>query len=229
LWSPRGPLVGYDFRWYIPAFPLGWTVTVDEELNLLEEAIRRLKIEYDVFFGGGSKKPPQDTEFRVSSLLKKFSDSQRLTFAQRFKYNSIAQKYALFSDLWRKKLRIKEEGYQRPQDAALGITGMRREEEQAAAAALEEGPEGKPAAEPFKVHCSDVEREQENVQALFNAMMEARKKSGEAAGAGGNFDSFKAFVKKKTEQIRKDYGCHSVEYSVEVENGQVRLKAKAKT
>lgn len=203
-------------------------MTVDEELNLLEETIRRLKIEYDVFFGGGSKKPPSDTEFRVQTLIKKFSDSQRLSFAQRFKYNAIAQKYALFSDLWRKKVRIKEEGYQRPQDAVLGIAGMRREEEQAAAEALEGAPEGKIAAEPFRVHCSDVEAEHDNVQALFQAMQEARKKSGEAAAGGGNFDSFKAFVKKKTEQIRKDYGCHSVEYSVEVENGQVRLKAKAK-
>ncbi len=202
-------------------------MTVDEELNLLDEALRRLKIEYDMFFGGGSKKPPEDTEFRVKSLIKKFSDSQRLSFAQRFKYNSIAQKYALFSDLWRKKVRIKEEGYQRPQDAVLGIAGMRREEEQAAAQAREQAPEGQVAEEPFKVHCSDVDAEHENVQALFNAMQEARKKSGEAGG--GSFDSFKAFVKKKTEQIRKDYGCHSVEYSVEVENGQVRLKAKAKT
>jgi len=204
-------------------------VTVDEELNVLDEALRRLKIEYDMFFGGGSRKPPEDTEWRVKSLLKKYSDSQRLNFAQRFRYNSIAQKYALFSDLWRKKLRIKEEGYQRPQDAVLGIAGMRREEEQAAAEALEEAPEGQVAPEPFRVHCSDVEKEHDNVQKLFDAMMDARKQSGEAAGAGGNFDSFKAFVKKKTEQIRKDYGCHSVEYSVEVEKGQVRLKAKAKT
>jgi len=61
---------------------------------------------------------------------------------------------------------------------------------------------------------------------LFNAMMAAKKKSGEA---GSNAPSIlQAFVQKKTEQIRKDYGCHAVEYSVEMENGQVRLKAKAK-
>jgi quinol monooxygenase YgiN len=42
-------------------------------------------------------------------------------------------------------------------------------------------------------------------------------------------ESFEKFVKKKTEQIRKEYGCHTVEYSVEVHDGQVRLKAKAKT
>ena len=40
-------------------------MTVDEELNLLEDNMRRLKVEYDVFFGGGSKKPPADTEWRV--------------------------------------------------------------------------------------------------------------------------------------------------------------------
>ena len=60
-------------------------MTVDEELNVLDENIRRLKIEYDVYFGGGSKRAPADTEWRVQSLLKKFSDSSKLNFAQRFK------------------------------------------------------------------------------------------------------------------------------------------------
>jgi hypothetical protein len=198
-------------------------VTVDEELNLLDESVRRLKIEYDVYFGGGSKKPPADTEWRVQSIIKKFSDSQKLTFAQRFKFNSIVQRYSLFSDLWRQKMKIKEEGYRRPQDAVLGIAGMRGEQEKAAAEALEEGT----AAAPFKIACSNPDAEHETVRTLFNAMMEAKKKAGEAASES-SFDSFKSFVKKKTDQIRKDYGCHAVEYSVEVQDGQVKLKAKAK-
>ena len=82
-------------------------MTVDEELKLLEDNIRRLKIEYDIFFGGGSKKPPTDLDWRVQSTLKKFSDSQRLSFAQRFKFNTIQQKYAIYSDLWRKKVSIR--------------------------------------------------------------------------------------------------------------------------
>jgi hypothetical protein len=151
-----------------------------------------------------------------------------MSFAQRFKYNGITQRYALFSDLWRQKMKIKEEGYRRPQDALLGVGGVRTAEERAAEEALET-----PAAggedKPFTVHCSDADSEHDKVQSLFNAMIEARKRSGDAAAAAANFDSFKAFVKKKTEQIRKDYGCHAVEYSVELEGGQVRLKAKAKT
>jgi hypothetical protein len=195
-------------------------VTVDEELNLLEDNMRRLKVEYDVFFGGGSKKPPTDTEWRVQSLIKKYSDSGKMNFSQRFRYNSIAQKYAIFSDLWRKKLKIKEEGYSRPQDAVLGVQGVRTAEEHAAAAALQAGNKA------FTTTCSNVESERENVQALFDAMMEAKKKAGEQSSAG--FDAFKSFLQKKTEQIRKEYSCHAVEYSVELENGQVRLKAKAK-
>ncbi len=199
-------------------------MTVDEELNVLEENVRRLKIEYDIFFGGGSKKPPADTEWRVQNLIRKYSDSAKLSFAQRFRYNGIAQRYALFSDLWRQKMKIKEEGYRRPQDAALGISGMRHEQEVAAAAALETADAG----QPFKIHCSDVDADQAAVKSLFEVMMEARKKAGQAADAS-SFDSFKAFVKKKTDQIRSQYGCSAVEYSVEVQDGQVRLKAKAKT
>ena len=199
-------------------------MTVDEEISLLEETVRRLKIEYDVYFGGGSKKPPTDTEWRVQSIIKKYSDAHKMNFAQRFRYNSIVQRYALFSDLWRQKMKIKEEGYRRPQDAVLGISGMRREEEQAAAAALEAGA----TEQPFKISCADVETDHAAVKSLFDAMMEAKKKAGQPADPN-SFDSFKAFVKKKTNQIRRESACPGVEYSVEVKNGQVRLKAKAKS
>jgi hypothetical protein len=35
-------------------------------------------------------------------------------------------------------------------------------------------------------------------------------------------------VQKKTEQIRKQYGCDAVEYTVDVQGGHVKLKARAK-
>jgi hypothetical protein len=202
-------------------------VTVEEELSMLEDSIRRLKIEYDVFFGGGAKKPPADLEWRVTSILKKYSDGNKMNFAQRFRYNTLQQKYALYNGLWQQKLKIKEEGYRRPQDAVLGITGLRIDQEHAAAEALaKKKRDEQKEFEGFKTHFSDVNAENDNVQRLFNAMMAAKKKAGENTNA--SVESFKMFVQKKTEQIRKDYGCHAVEYSVEMENGQVKLKAKAK-
>ena len=200
-------------------------MTVDEEISKLDDNLRRLKIEYDVYFGGGSKKPPADTEWRVSNSMKRIGETLKLNYAQRFRYNAIAQRYAVFTDLWRQKMKVKEEGYRRPADAMLGISGLRREQEVAAALAVSS--KGKKHEEkPFSVACSDPSKEKETVKALFEAMAEARRKAGRPADA--SFSSFENFVQKKTEQLRRQYGCHSVQYTVEVAEGQVRLKAKAK-
>jgi hypothetical protein len=69
--------------------------------------------------------------------------------------------------------------------------------------------------------------EREQVERLYNTLVAAKKKAGESVSGG--IDSFTAFVKKKTDEIRKQYHCQDVEYSVELANGHVKLKAKAKT
>ena len=84
-------------------------MTIDEELALLEDHVRRLKVEYEIYFNGGSRKAPTDLDWRVQGMIKKYSDSQKDS-PQRFKYNTVVQRYATYSDLWRQKLRIREEG-----------------------------------------------------------------------------------------------------------------------
>ena len=202
------------------------TVTIDEEISKLDESLRRLKIEYDVYFGGGSKKPPADTEWRVSNGMKRIGETLKLNYAQRFRFNAIAQRYAIFSDLWRQKMKIREEGYRRPADAQLGITGLRHEEEEAAAKELEAKTK-KHDQSPFSIACSDPAHEPEKIKALFEAMAESQRKHGGPAKAN-SFASFQKFVQKKTQEIRREYGCHSVQYTIEVADGQVKLKAKAK-
>lgn len=199
-------------------------MTIDEELSQLEDSIRRLKLDYDVYFGGGSKKPPLEADARVQSIIKKYADAGRMNFAQRFRYNTMAQRYALYAGLWQQKLKIKDEGYRRPQDAVLGIQGMRIEQEQQAAAELN----AKADSGTFTTAITDVENDRESVERLFQAMVAARSRAGDKAAAGASLESFKVFVKKKTEQLRQEYKCNAVEYSVETEGGQVKLKAKAK-
>jgi hypothetical protein len=212
-------------------------VTIDEELNLLESQLRRLKIEYEVYFSNPPKKPPTDIEWKVLSLLRKFSDGGRLTFSQRFRYNEMAQRYAIYSDLWRKKGRIREEGYRRPQDALLSVQGVRPVEgaepetrpvyglgQAGTAAAV--APAARAQERPLTVQCSDPTAERDQVEKLYQALTEAKKKSGESVA--GNLDSFASFVQKKTAQIRQENNCLAVEYSVEMQDGHVKLKARAK-
>src|SRR5438477_12515152 len=153
-------------------------MTVDEELNVLETQLRRLKIEYEIFFSNPQKKPPSDIEWKVLALLRKFSDGGRLSFSQRYRYNEIAQRYAVYSDLWRKKARIREEGYRRPQDALLSVQGVRLEEHETKhkTYGLSQHSEGggEPGA-PFTVHCTEPRAEGEQVEKLFVALTEAKK------------------------------------------------------
>ena len=211
-------------------------MTIDEELNLLDQQLRRLKIEYEIFFNNPAKRPPTDVEWKVLSLIRKFSDSPRMSFSQRYRYNEMAQRYAIQSDLWRKKMRIREEGYRRPADALLSVQGVRvpeeRESKHNPVYGLSHHPTGAAsepnaaADRPFSVQCSGTAVENERVESLYKALAEAKQKSGEKVS--GNLDSFAAFVRKKTSEIRKEHGCEAVEYSVELEGGRVKLKAKAK-
>jgi hypothetical protein len=210
-------------------------VTIDEELTVLDTQLRRLKIEYEIFFSNPSKRPPTDIEWKVLAMLRKFSDGGRMNFSQRYRFNEMAQRYAIYSDLWRKKSRIREEGYRRPQDALLSVQGVRTAEEElkphhpkaygvssAAAAAASSSS----SSQPFTLQTVD-QSEREQVERLYNTLVAAKKKAGE--NVSGNIDSFATFVQKKTEQIRKQYKCENVEYSVEITDGGVKLKAKAKT
>ncbi len=217
-------------------------MTTDEELSLLDQQLRRLKIEYEIFFNNPAKRPPTDIEWKVLSLLRKFSDGARMKFAQRYKYNELAQRYAVQSDLWRKKMRIREEGYRAPHEAMLSVQGVRASEEREAkfptayglsrksAAAGATGSDGAEAqaseAGAFSVQVSGSVTEREKVAALYKALADAKAKTGEKTV--GSLNSFTSFVQKKTSEIRREHGCSTVEYSIELQNGQVKLKAKAK-
>ncbi len=194
-------------------------MTVDEELSQFDDNLRRLKIEYDVYFGGGSKKAPADLEWRIQATIKKFQDG-RMSGAQRFKYNTLVNKYSIFNSLWQKKLRIKEEGYRRPQDAILAIQGVRQN----------------PVVEEQKGHrhpvvavnCSDPESDRDRLRHLYEQLQSEMQRAG-GGGSAQTFESFYGFIRKKTDHLRQEYGCNSVEYSLQTESGKVRLKAKPTT
>jgi hypothetical protein len=203
--------------------------TIDEELAQMERDIRQLKIEYDMFFGGGRKRPPTEVEWRIELLIKRYSErGGDLKFGQRFRYNNLAQTYAKYKDVFRKRMAQREEGkIERHFGAAAKAIeaerakGQARPEQQAAAST---------AAEPkeFRMVCSEPEKETEKVDRLFEAFLEAKKQAGEATGKVTRA-GFNEFVRKKTKDLQNSKNCRDVEYVVETVNGQVKLKALVKS
>ena len=202
--------------------------TIDEDLGQIERDIRQLKIEYDQYFGGGRKRPPTEIEWRIDLLMKRYSErGGDLKSAQRFRFNNLNQTYAKYKDIFRKKLKQKEEGtIQRH----FGAAARAIEAERARAAKLEPSTRAPRQIEldgPFRMTCSEPDREPDKVEQLYQALVTAKQQAGEDIGklTPANFAEF---VRKKTKDLQKQKNCTEVEYVVEVVDGQAKLKALVK-
>jgi len=209
--------------------------TVDDDLNQIERDTRTLKIEYEQYFGGGRSRPPSDTQWRVESLLRRYNErTAELSFGQRFKFNNLAQTYAKYHDMWRKKLIQKEAGTQQHHFGAaakaIEAERARKAAEQPVVATADAVAEtvavaiaerGKPV---FAQSFAQADIDSNKVQVLYSKLIEARTETGESAGAP-SLQDFERFVRQKTKDLQ-DKGGREVEYTVSIEGGRVKLKAR---
>jgi hypothetical protein len=82
---------------------------VDRQILRLEDDIRKLKIDFDIYFNGAAKRPPLEARARLESALKRISDDRNLTYAQRYHFNSLISRFNSYRELWRRNLKKKGE------------------------------------------------------------------------------------------------------------------------
>jgi hypothetical protein len=182
--------------------------SVDDQLSRLEENIRRLKIEFDVFFNGCSKKPPYDTKGRVDTMIKRLGDDRTLTYAQRYRYNSLGSRYNAFRDLWRRTMQGREEG--RDPGAAARVSAKQQ------------------AVADFKranFVCDDAHKDVELVKNIYSALVEAKKVCGEPV-EDFSFPRFHRLIASQADGLKERLGCERVSFSIDVEGGHVSFKAR---
>ena len=184
--------------------------TAEEQLTRLEDDIRRLRIEFDIFFNGGSKRPPYDTKGRVETLLKRLGDDRTLTYAQRYRFNSLAARYNAFRELWRRMMQGREEG---------------RDPVSAARAQVKTEANASPV-ESVSFVCLDAHREIEVVKNLYTSLLEAKRRCGEPT-EDLSFPKFHRLIASKADGLKDQLGCDRVRFSVSVESGHVSFKARA--
>ena len=82
-------------------------VEFDQQLNRMEDDIRKLKIDFDIYFNGGSKRPPLEARARLEAYIKRLSDNRNLTFSQRYLMNALVARYVSYRELWRRQLKAR--------------------------------------------------------------------------------------------------------------------------
>ena len=176
---------------------------IDQELDRLELEMRRLKIEYDIYFNGGTVKPPMDTKGRVETTIKRLYDTRGMSFGQRFRYNSLVARYNVMRELWRRQTQGREEIGKPPTAEAQ-----------------------KAARVPtLVIRCRDPRRELEKVSDLYDHLITAKRECGERIG-GLSLEVFTQFLTSRADQIRQKLASEVVDFVVGIDNGHVKFTAR---
>lgn len=80
---------------------------IDQQLGRMEDDIRKLKIDFDIYFNGASKRPPLEARARLEAYIKRIADNRSLTYAQRYLFNTLVARFVSYRELWRRNLKAK--------------------------------------------------------------------------------------------------------------------------
>ena len=191
----------------------------EEDLGEIEGNIRRLGVEWDKFFGGIERKPPNDLKAKVEALFRRTANIEIKNNTERFRYQNLTAKYNTLSELWAKKLRAKEEG------KAFGMHGLKAD-------VLPPPPPPVAAARPRaargangdEVRVTSAEGDQAAVRTLYDKFLAAREAAGERAPV--KFDSFQKLIAQQAARILSEKRGQAVDFRLETKDGKVSLKAK---
>jgi len=187
-------------------------INFDEDLTTLDDWLRRLKVEYDIFFNGHRKKPPEDLRLRLEKLVKKLAESSGMSFAQRFRYNTLIGRYYVYRDRWRRTLAEKE----------AGLEGK----EEAAAAAGRKGPAPKePAEKGTRVSIADLKTDQREVRRLYESLTKLNESRPNTAPVMP-YSQFAEYISAQAQKIKQKSGCARVQFTLAVEGDSVKFTAK---
>lgn len=190
----------------------------DNELDRLEEDIRKLKNKYDQFFAGIQKVPPMHERRLLEVFIYELGKQKMRENARRFRYTQLLTRYNQLREMWGRKMREREEG---PLD-------FRRR-----SAALNAPPDPPPApapsprvtstkSDPYVRVSSGANGEE--IKRLFGDIEKEHLKLGKLPNI--TLEQLKTMVQKQSDVVREKYQVDVVAFRVDVVDGKVKLKAK---
>ena len=194
----------------------------DDELDRLEDDIRRLKNKYDQFFTGITRVPPMHERKQVEIQIYEIGKQKMRENARRFRYNTLLSRYNQYREMWGRKMREREEG---PLDFRRRKAALEEPSEPRPAPAEEQtGPQrvtsGKSGSYVKLIPGSNGEA----IQQLYSQIEKENLKLGKLPNV--TLDQLRKMVEQQTEVVRARYHVTAVAFRVDVVDGKVKLKAK---
>lgn len=190
----------------------------DDELDKLEEDIRRLKNKYDQFFTGIIKVPPSFERHQVESYVHEISKQKMRDNTRRFRFNTILSRFNQYREMWGRKMREREEGpldFRRRQ-AAMAAPPPPPPPPNPAARVTSEG------ADPYVKMTPGGNGEE--IRRLYDEIEREHTKLGKPPNL--TLEQLTKMIQQQSDLVRAKYKVKTVAFRVETVDGKVKLKAK---
>jgi phage gp36-like protein len=191
----------------------------DDELDKLEEDIRKLKNKYDQFFTGITRVPPMHERKQIEISIYEIGKQKMRDNTRRFRYNQILSRYNQYREMWGRKMREREEGpldFRRRQAALNEPSEPRPQERQAAPGVTSDNADSYVKVAPGS--------NGDQIKDLYQRIEKEHLKLGKMPNL--TFEQLQSMVEKQTEAVRARYKVDVVGFRVDVVDGKVKLKAK---
>lgn len=186
-------------------------VSIARDLDLLEQSITSLKLDYERFFSGDVRVPPLPARKSVEQVFRRIGNLPVEKVAERFRLQAIQSRFTILSNLWEKRVLAREEGR-----GPVRLAARLRPVEQVPA------PSAGDASSPGSVKGSG----RGDLKSLFDRYCAARAAAGEDASRL-RYDRFEELVKKQAAEIRKATGATRLAFDVQTRDGKVRLVGRS--
>jgi hypothetical protein len=188
----------------------------DRELQVLDQALRRLSAECDAFLYGSAAKPPAEARRHVEEMLRRLNASESMSAAERYRFSTLQTRFSSLIERWERLLAEKESG-RRP-----GLYGHFKAAE--GAAPTPSGPNaGRAASVQEERHAVPVDVDRD----LFERYVAAKKARGEDV-SGYRLEGFLEGLERERRKVRERFGSGDIVFDVTERDGRVRLVAKKK-
>lgn len=186
---------------------------VDEELDELDQGLKRLRVEFDQFFLGILKRPPEVLQGRMQKIIVKYANQNLRKTHQKFRFNQLNSKFQIYRQQWGRTMRQIESGTYKGHRFKAKL----HERERAAARASAAPTEPTPIAPAAPARKGPIDQ-------LYDALLVARKRAGEA-GPDPDRARITELVKRQTAALREKHPGAKVRFRVAVDGNRTKLVA----
>jgi hypothetical protein len=191
----------------------------DDELDKLEEDMRRLKNRYDQFFAGIQKTVPSFERHQLESYIHELNKLKIRDNSRRFRLSTLLSRYNQYREMWGRKMREREEGpldYRRRQAAMTAPAHATHHEPPPPPRVTS------PPPDPYVKMTPGANGEQ--IRRLYAEIERESSRIGKPASV--SLEQLAVMIQKQSEILRAKYHVNTVAFRVETIDGKVKLKAK---